>query len=79
MPEKTALAKFILSDRHKRGETQDEYAEHCGLSKEYLSKMEREIANPTLGTIQKVAASSGETVSQILTISFSQYDSNGGK
>ncbi len=68
MPEKAALAKFTITDRHKKGESQFTYAEKCGVSTEYLSLIEREKANPSLETLQRIAAYSGATVAEILTV-----------
>ncbi len=68
MPEISALANFVINDRHQKGESQEEYAAHCGISKEYLSKIERGIANPTLGLIQNIASYSGATVADMLTV-----------
>lgn len=68
MPEKTALAEFVKNDRHERGESQFTYAENCGISKELLSLIEREEANPTLETMQYIAAYADVSVADMLTI-----------
>ncbi|MBE6561829.1 MAG: helix-turn-helix transcriptional regulator [Ruminococcaceae bacterium] len=68
MPEIAALAEYTLEDRHRRGETQFTYAGHCGISTEFLSLIERGKANPSLGTIQKIAAYIGVPVSEMLEI-----------
>lgn len=68
MPEKVALANFTAKDRHERKESQFTYACNCGISKEYLSKIELGQANPSLEIIQKIAAYAGRTVAEILTV-----------
>lgn len=68
MPEKEALANCILQFRHERHESQEAFASHCGISKESLSSIERVKANPTLGTMQNMAAYMGVTVADLLNI-----------
>lgn len=68
MPEKEALANCILQFRHEHCESQEAFAFHCGISKESLSSIERGKANPTLGTLQNMAAYMGVTVSDMLNI-----------
>ena len=47
-------------------ESQIEFAAHCGISTEALSLIEREQTDPKLSTIQKVAAYTDQTVSDLL-------------
>jgi len=68
MPEKTALAEFISHDRHSRKESQFTYACNCGISKEFLSLLERRKANPSLELMQNIAAYAGVTVSEMLDV-----------
>lgn len=68
MPERTALANYIKDFRKTHRESQEEFAENCGLSKDFLSLVERERANPSLEAMQKIASYTGETVAEILTI-----------
>ncbi len=68
MPEKTTLAEFTLKDRQERKESQFTYACNCGISKEFLSLIERGKANPSLEMIQNIAAYAGVTVSEMLNV-----------
>ena len=68
MPEHAALANYTLSQRHEKKESQFEFANNCGISQDTLSMIEQGKANPRLDTIQKIAAYTGDTVSQILKI-----------
>lgn len=68
MPETTALAIYTVSARRERKENQFEFASNCGISKDTLSLIERCEANPRLDTIQKIAAYTGKTVAEILTV-----------
>ena len=68
MPEKEALANCILQFRHEHNESQEAFAFHCGISKESLSSIERGKANPTLETMQNMAAYMGVTVADMLDI-----------
>ena len=47
-------------------ESQIDFAAHCGISTEALSLLERELSDPKLSTIQKVAAYTDQTVSGLL-------------
>ncbi len=66
MPEKVALARNIKALRKQLRESQIEFAAHCGISTEALSLLERERSDPKLSTIQKVAAYTDWTVSDLL-------------
>ena len=68
MPEREALAKHLKEFRKINKETQFEFAANVGISIEELSLIEREIANPSLDTLQKIAASTGSTVSELLQV-----------
>ena len=68
MPEIEALAKYLKEFRKINKETQFEFAANVGISIEELSLMEREIANPSLDTLQKIAAYTGNTVSELLRV-----------
>ena len=68
MPEREALAKYLKEFRKINKETQFEFAANVGISIEELSLMEREIANPSLDTLQKIAAYTGSTVSELLQV-----------
>lgn len=68
MPEKEALAKRLKKYRQIYNETQAEFAFHIGISVEELSLLERRKGNPNLNTLQKIAAYTGDTVSDLLQI-----------
>lgn len=68
MPELEALSKHVKKFRTEYNESQEEFAENCGISTETLSLIEREKGNPTLETLQKIAAYTGITVANMLTV-----------
>ena len=68
MPERVALAKNLKKIRKQMQESQMEFAAHCDNSTEALSLLEREKSDPKLSTIQKVAAYTGHTVSDLLNV-----------
>ena len=68
MPEKTALANFTTNYRHTNRTSQFDFASNCGISTEYLSLIERGKANTSLETMQKIAAYTGATVAEMLTV-----------
>lgn len=68
MPERVALAKNLKKIRKQMQESQMEFAAHCDISTEALSLLEREKSDPKLSTIQKVAAYTGNTVSDLLNV-----------
>lgn len=74
MPEHKALAEYVKNAREKKSESQEKFAEHCGLSKEFISLIEREEANPRLESVQKIAAYTGDTVADILKIKKEKYN-----
>ena len=62
MPEREALAKYLKEYRKIYNET------HIGISVEELSLLERLKGNPNLNTLQKIAAYTGDTVSDLLQV-----------
>lgn len=68
MTELENLAKNIKSIRMESEESQMEFAFNCGISTETVSLLERMKANPSLETLQKIAAYTGHTVSELLEI-----------
>ncbi|MCI8423307.1 MAG: helix-turn-helix transcriptional regulator [Lawsonibacter sp.] len=66
MPELSALAKRVKAYRKNIKKSQFELSNEIGISTEELSLIEREKANPTLNTMQKIAAHMGITVSELL-------------
>jgi len=57
-----AFGDRVRALRTAAGLTQEELAEHCGLFRTYLSRIETGVANPTLTMIYALAASLGVTV-----------------
>ena len=62
----------ILSFNHKKirkelDESQIDFAANCGISVEELSLLERGRSDPKMSTLQKIAAYTGKTVSELLT------------
>lgn len=68
MTELENLARNIKSIRMELEESQMEFAFNCGISTETVSLLERMKANPSLETLQKIAAYTGHTVSELLEI-----------
>lgn len=73
MPEKEILSKNLVNYRKAHHLSQFEMAEECGISKEALSLMERQAVNPTLETLQKVAAYTDWSVAQLITSQTFKY------
>lgn len=67
MPEKEYFAKNMKRFREVNNLTQFEAGEDMGLSKDTISKIEREKTKPNVETAQKAAAFMGITVSELLT------------
>ena len=56
MPEAPELSRFLFRDLRKRhGLTQEVVAEAVGLSKEHVSKLERDIASPSMQALEAFA------------------------
>ena len=68
MPEGRVLAQRSREIRREMKESQMEFAYHCGICTETLSLIEREKADPRLSTVQKIAAYSNRTVSELLEV-----------
>lgn len=68
MPEINALAKRVKAYRESLKKTQFEFSGEIGINADELSLIEREKANPSLGTLQKIAAYMGITVSALLEV-----------
>lgn len=67
MSDETILAINTKRIRTEMGESQEEFAAHCGISLETLSLIEREIANPRLSTLQKIVAYAGCSLKDLFT------------
>ncbi len=61
-----ALGKAVREYRLKKGLTQQEVADKCGLDISYVGGIERGQRNPTLGVIHGLASVLGVRVSDLL-------------
>ena len=67
MPEIGYLAKNIHKLRKEMKETQADFAAHCGIGTGTLNAIERELSDPKLSSIQKIAAYVDKTVPELLS------------
>ncbi len=65
MPEVSALAGRVKAYREEQEKTQFELSHKIGISPDGLNLIEREKANPSLSTLQKISAHMGITVSEL--------------
>lgn len=68
MPEVRELAKRVKAYRKYLHKSQFELADEIGISLDELSLIEREKANPSLETLQKISAHMGITVSELVKV-----------
>lgn len=66
MPEYEILAKKLKKIRKEMNETQMDFAAHCDLCPEIVSMIENERTDPKISTLQKIAAYTDLTVSDLL-------------
>ena len=52
----SAVARILRQEREKRGLSMNAVAERAGLSQQMVSYVEREMRNPTLETLLRIAA-----------------------
>jgi transcriptional regulator with XRE-family HTH domain len=64
---KAILSKNIKSLRHERGIAQERLGLESGVDRTLVSKIERQIANPSLETLTKIATQLQVTVTELLT------------
>ena len=76
MPEFEALAHNVKKIRKEMKLSQLEFALECGLSMEIISMIECQKTDPKLSTIQKIAAFTGYTPSELLTLSEEKNNDN---
>ncbi len=67
MPEFKHLSENTRKLRKLLKETQEEFAENCGMGTGTLNAIERELTDPRLSSIQKIAAYTGWTVPELLS------------
>lgn len=58
----SVIGKNLKEIRDERNETQEEFAEHCDLSVETVSNIERGAVVPRLETLNKISAYIGKSV-----------------
>lgn len=73
MPEIEILSIKLRELRNELHKTQAEFAEEIGISEDEVSKIERKITDPKISTLQKIAAYTGETVSELLKLNFENH------
>ena len=54
-----AIAQAIIDARKRNGMTRQSFSEMTGISQGYISKLERGTANPSIRTLQRLAAGMG--------------------
>ena len=57
-----AIAQAMIDARKESGLTQKQLSERTGIAQAYISKLERGNANPSLRTLQRLAAGMGMNV-----------------
>ena len=76
MPKLRIFAVRVKKIRTKMGLTQAEFAAMVGISEEEVSLIEREkLTDVKLSTLQKVAALTGLTVSELLSVEMTEEES----
>jgi transcriptional regulator with XRE-family HTH domain len=61
------VARILRQEREKRGFSMNLVAERAGLSQQMVSYVEREMRNPTLETLLRIAAALEIDLAEILT------------
>lgn len=65
MEEMVMLAECVAFYRHHMKESQEVFAEGCGLSAEMISLIERRKTNPSLETVVRISRHIGIPISKI--------------
>ena len=60
------IARRLKAERDKRQWTLDQLAQHTGVSKAMLSKLERGVASPTAVLLGRISGALGLTLSSLL-------------
>lgn len=68
LPEQSILAKRVRALRDAYGESQEVFAEHVGITTKLLSLIENGQTDPKLSTLQKIAAYTNLTVTDLFEI-----------
>lgn len=75
-PEHIVLAKRVRALRKSQGESQDDFAANVGITTKLLSLIENGQANPRLSTLQKIAAYTNVTVTDLFKADKKETDAN---
>ncbi|MGW2183629.1 cupin domain-containing protein [Streptomyces sp. NPDC001732] len=59
------VGKFLRRERLERGFTLEKLAEKTGLSRSYLSNVERDVNSPTINTLRTIVDALGTTLSRL--------------
>ncbi|MFG3552273.1 cupin domain-containing protein [Streptomyces sp. NPDC047725] len=59
------IGKFLRRERLERGFTLERLAEKTGLSRSYLSNVERDVNSPTINTLRTIVDALGTTLSRL--------------
>ena len=65
---KTFLAEEIKNRRKRAGFSQEKFSELTGISKAQISEIERGIANPSIGSLEKIADALQVSVAELLDV-----------
>ena len=62
------LGRAVRVARIEQGSSQEQLAASAGLDRTYVSGMERGTRNPTLATVERLAAALGMTAAELLAL-----------
>lgn len=68
MPEIEVISEYLKTFRSTKNINQTEFAKESGLSRAELSLIERELADPRLSTLKKIADFMGISISNLLRV-----------
>lgn len=77
-PEHLVLAKRVRALRKAHGESQDDFAANVGITTKLLSLIENGLTNPKLSTLQKIAAYTDVTVTDLFEADEEETDAHEG-
>ncbi|MGW0993376.1 helix-turn-helix domain-containing protein [Streptomyces sp. NPDC002520] len=64
-PDSEGIGHFLRRERLERGFTLERLAERTGLSRSYLSNVERDVNSPTINTLRTIVDALGTTLSHL--------------
>ena len=68
MPEIEVISKYLKTFRSAKNINQTEFAKELGFSRAEISLIERELVDPTLRTLKKIADYMGISISELLQV-----------